>query len=56
MSVEFDRESPRKVFSRTLNRKTLSRWTGRITNYVFVLFVVSFVLFYGVYFVRLFSV
>ena len=34
MSVEFDRESPGKFDSRTLNRQTLSRWTGRsiITN------------------------
>ena len=30
MSVEFDRESPGKFDSRILNRKTLSRWTGRI--------------------------
>ena len=29
MSVEFDRESPGKFDSRTLNRKTLNRWTGR---------------------------
>ena len=29
MSVEFDRGSPRKFDSRTLNRKTPSRWTGR---------------------------
>ena len=29
MSVEFYRESPGKFDSRTLNRKTLSRWTGR---------------------------
>ena len=29
MPVEFDRESPRKFDSRTLNRKTLDRWTGR---------------------------
>ena len=29
MSVEFDRESPAKFDSRTLNRETLSRWTGR---------------------------
>ena len=29
MSIEFDRESPGKFDSRTLNRKTLSRWTGR---------------------------
>ena len=33
MSVEFDRGSPGKFDSRTLNRKTLSRWTGRITLY-----------------------
>ena len=30
MSVEMYRESPGKFDSRTLNRKTLSRWTGRI--------------------------
>ena len=30
MSVEFDRRSPGKFDSRTLNRKTLGRWTGRI--------------------------
>ena len=30
MSVEFYRESPGKFDSRTLNRKTLNRWTGRI--------------------------
>ena len=29
MSVECYRESPRKFDSRTLNRKTLNRWTGR---------------------------
>ena len=29
MSVEFDRGSPGKFDSRTLNRKTLDRWTGR---------------------------
>ena len=29
MSVEFDRGSPGKFDSRTLSRKTLSRWTGR---------------------------
>ena len=29
MSIEFYRESPGKFDSRTLNRKTLSRWTGR---------------------------
>ena len=31
MSVEFFRGSPGKFDSRTLIRKTLSRWTGRIT-------------------------
>ena len=30
MSVEFYRGSPGKFDSRTLSRKTLSRWTGRI--------------------------
>ena len=29
MSIEFYRESPGKSDSRTLNRKTLTRWTGR---------------------------
>ena len=29
MSVEFDRGSPGKFDSRTLNRETLNRWTGR---------------------------
>ena len=29
MSVEFDRESPGKFDSRTLNRETLDKWTGR---------------------------
>ena len=29
MPVEFYRESPGKFDSRTLNTKTLSRWTGR---------------------------
>ena len=29
MSIEFDRGSPGKFDSRTLNRKTLHRWTGR---------------------------
>ena len=29
MTVEFDRGSPGKFDSRTLSRKTLSRWTGR---------------------------
>ena len=29
MSVEFCRGSPGKFDSRTLSRKTLSRWTGR---------------------------
>ena len=31
MSVEFYGESPGKFDSRTLNRKTLNRWTGRTT-------------------------
>ena len=31
MSVEFYRGSPGKFDSRTLGRKALSRWTGRIT-------------------------
>ena len=31
MSVEFYRESPGKFDSRTLNRETLNRWTGRTT-------------------------
>ena len=30
MPVEFDRGSPGKFDSRTLNRKTLNRWTGRM--------------------------
>ena len=30
MSVEFYSESPGKFDSRTLHRKTLNRWTGRI--------------------------
>ena len=29
MSVEFDMGSPGKFDSRTLNKKTLNRWTGR---------------------------
>ena len=29
MSIEFDRGSPGKFDSRTLSRKTPSRWTGR---------------------------
>ena len=29
MSVEFDRGSPGKFDSRTRNRETLDRWTGR---------------------------
>ena len=32
MSVEFYRESPRKFDSRTLDRKTLNRWTVRIMS------------------------
>ena len=34
MSVEFYRESPGKLDSRTLNRKTLDRWTGRMIQLV----------------------
>ena len=30
MPAEFDRGSPGKFDSRTLSRKTLSRWAGRI--------------------------
>ena len=30
MSVEFDKGSPGKFDSRTLNRETLNRWTGRM--------------------------
>ena len=42
MSVEIYRESPGKFDSRTLNRTTLNRWTGRICCcvYSFVSFVV----------------
>ena len=32
MSVEFYRGSPGKFDSRTLSRKTLSRWTGRMRD------------------------
>ena len=32
MSVEFDWGSPGKFDSRTLNRETLDRWTGRMTE------------------------
>ena len=32
MSVNFDRGSPGKFDSRTLNRETLNRWTGHNTN------------------------
>ena len=34
MSVEFDRESPGEIDSKTLNRKTLSRWTGRNSDWM----------------------
>ena len=30
MSVEFDRVSPGKFDSRTLDKEALNRWTGRI--------------------------
>ena len=33
MPVEFDRGSPGKFDSRTLNRETLNRWTGRIMKF-----------------------
>ena len=33
ISVESDRESPGKFDSRTLNRETLNRWTGRTYTY-----------------------
>ena len=33
MSVNFDRGSPRKFDSRTLNRETLNRWTGRTAGW-----------------------
>ena len=38
MSVEFDRGSPGKFDSRTLNRKTLNRWTGHITILLSILY------------------
>ena len=41
MSVEFDRGSPGKFDSRTLNRKTLNRWTGRINVSYFVFINIS---------------
>ena len=34
MSVDFCRESPGKFDSKTLNRKTLNRWTGRETGFM----------------------
>ena len=34
MSNEFYRESPGKFDSRTLSRKTLSRWTGRMLTHI----------------------
>ena len=34
MSVEFDRGSPGKFDSRTLNRETLDRWTVRTTPFI----------------------
>ena len=37
MSVEFYRESPGKFDSRTLNRKTLNRWTGRTVHGSFLI-------------------
>ena len=38
MSVEFYRGSPGEFDSRTLSRKTLNRWTGRITTYIWYLY------------------
>ena len=38
MSVEFYRGSPGKLDSRTLSRKTLSRWTGRTSPSITVNF------------------
>ena len=32
MSVELDKEPPGRFDSRTLNGKTLNRWTGRTTT------------------------
>ena len=40
MSVEFDRGSPGKFDSRTLGRETLSRWTGRIQNVHYALYII----------------
>ena len=40
MSVEFYRESPGKFGSRTLNRKTLSRWTGRTTLIMTIIIII----------------
>ena len=37
MSVELYRESPGKFDSRTPSRKTLNRWTGRISSSVVVI-------------------
>ena len=37
MSIEFYRESPGKFGSRTLNRKTLDRWTGRTAVFLFTI-------------------
>ena len=42
MSVEFDRESPGNSDSRTLNRKTIHRWTGRIMHVFMSLDVILF--------------
>ena len=36
MSVESYRESPGKFDSRTFDRKTLTRWTGRVCRYMYI--------------------
>ena len=38
MPVEFYKGSPGKFDPRTLNRKTLTRWTGRTTTYYIILY------------------
>ena len=44
MSVEFHRESPGKFDSRTLSRKTLSRWTGRTIRLLLVMRIITMIL------------
>ena len=44
MSVNFDRGSPRKFDSRTLNRETLDRWTGRsMIRIIIVMSIISII-------------